>query len=76
LLNDTACSKLIFSSERRKEATDIVAGRAGMKMWEIQPLWELLHGEATQFPFEKKFEDAEHDTAIIIHSSGTTGKLV
>ncbi|KAJ6033651.1 hypothetical protein N7444_011422 [Penicillium canescens] len=73
LLNDTACSKLIFSPERRKEATDIVAGRAGMKMWEIQPLWELLHSEATRFPFEKEFEDAEHDTAMIIHSSGTTG---
>ncbi|KAJ5338907.1 hypothetical protein N7452_005635 [Penicillium brevicompactum] len=73
LLDDTACSKLVFSAERIKEATDIGAQRAGMKMWEIPPLWELLRLEAPPFPFAKKFEDAEDEPAMIIHSSGTTG---
>lgn len=73
LFEATACSKLIFSSERQDEATNIKGERADMKTWEIPPLWELLRGRADLFPFSKTFEDVKDESAIIIHSSGSTG---
>ncbi|KAJ5153496.1 uncharacterized protein N7482_009974 [Penicillium canariense] len=76
MLDETACSKLIFSPERQRDATSIKEGKADLKMWEIPPLWELLHSNAEPFLLSKTFEDAENEPAIIIHSSGSTGQLI
>lgn len=42
-------------------------------MFEIPSLKELLESNASPYPFEKSFQAAENEVAIIIHSSGTTG---
>jgi aryl carrier-like protein len=40
---------------------------------EIPPLADLLHSKGFPYPFNKTYQDAEDEVAIIIHSSGTTG---
>ncbi|KAB8263537.1 hypothetical protein BDV32DRAFT_146354 [Aspergillus pseudonomiae] len=73
LLQSTACSKLVFSAEREREATDINTEESNMKKWEIPSLWELLHRKGGAFPFNKTFEAVKDEPAVVIHSSGSTG---
>lgn len=73
LLKETGCSKFLYSPERYKPVQDLQKVNASIKAWEISGLWEMIDYPADIYSCDRKFNDAENETSIIVHSSGTTG---
>ena len=73
LLNATQCSKFVYSVERREKALEIKSLRAGLETVQLPSWKEMLESSAAPFPLNKTFQEMENDTALILHSSGTTG---
>jgi len=44
------------------------------QFWQVPTLEEMLAEKSEYYPFTKTYDEAERDQAIIIHSSGSTGK--
>lgn len=74
LMEQTDC-KALFTAQG-VHAKDILNCRP-MKHTVIPELEVLLDsGPVPQYPYEKTFEEAEHDPYLILHTSGTTGQPV
>ena len=54
---------------------EIQAFRQDTAFHEVPSIAELLNAEVPPYPYTKSYRDAVDDVAIIIHSSGTTGKF-
>ncbi|KAH8703509.1 NRPS-like enzyme [Talaromyces proteolyticus] len=73
LLKETGCYKFVYSPERYKVVHDLQRVRKNIQSWEVPPLWEMIGYTGNAYPCVREYNDAEDDTSIIIHSSGTTG---
>ncbi|KAJ5992188.1 NRPS-like enzyme [Penicillium sp. IBT 35674x] len=73
ILTATHCQKFIYTSDKHRRVSEIQAAHTSTEVFEIPSLKELLESNASPYPFEKSFQMAEDEIAIIIHSSGTTG---
>lgn len=74
LMEQTDC-KALFTAQG-VHAKDILTSRP-MKHTVIPELEVLLDsGPVPHYPYEKTFEEAEHDPYLILHTSGTTGDPV
>lgn len=75
VLNETACSKFVYSVERQKQVQELQHAQKSMQVWEMPGLWEIFDGKAEFYHCNKQFEDGEDVTSVIIHSSGSTGQF-
>lgn len=74
LMEQTDC-KALFTAQG-VHVKDILASRP-MTHTVIPELEVLLEsGSVPHYPYEKTFEEAEHDPYLILHTSGTTGHPV
>ncbi|KAE8356048.1 NRPS-like enzyme [Aspergillus coremiiformis] len=79
LLSATHCSVLVDGSERRslQDTLDQIEAKCpdlGIERWRIEGMWDIFApSTVTPYPHREHFTDIEDRTAIIIHSSGTTG---
>lgn len=74
LMEQTDC-KALFTAQG-VHVKDILASRP-MRHTVIPELEVLLEsGPVPHYPYEKTFEEAEHDPYLILHTSGTTGDPV
>lgn len=74
LMEQTDC-KSLFTAQG-VHVKDILASRP-MNHTVIPELEVLLQpGHVPHYPYEKTFEEAEHDPYLILHTSGTTGHPV
>ena len=50
--------------------------KAGLKIYGLPSLqWMLDSEKQERYPYDKTYEEAKWDDFVIIHTSGTTGKL-
>ncbi|POS78668.1 hypothetical protein DHEL01_v202945 [Diaporthe helianthi] len=71
LMEQTDC-KALFTAQG-VHVKDILASRP-MESTVIPELEDLLEaGPVPHYPYEKTFEEAEHDPYLVLHTSGTTG---
>ncbi|KAJ5612020.1 hypothetical protein N7510_005214 [Penicillium lagena] len=75
LLKVVGVTKFFTSAERRGRALEIQSFTPGIEVFEVPFLKTMLNAEGDfgSYPFPKTFAEAEDDTVLIIHSSGTTG---
>ncbi|KAJ5818350.1 hypothetical protein N7474_003941 [Penicillium riverlandense] len=74
LLKVIGVTKFFTSAERHGRVLEIQSFTPGIEVFEVPSLTAMLaEGDFGSYPFPKTFAEAEDDTAVIIHSSGTTG---
>ncbi|KAJ6102213.1 hypothetical protein N7486_004640 [Penicillium sp. IBT 16267x] len=74
LLKLIGVTKFVTSAERHGRVLEIQSFTPGIEVFEVPSLKAMLAaGDVGSYPFPKTFAEAEDDTALIIHSSGTTG---
>ncbi|KAE8318762.1 male sterility protein-domain-containing protein [Aspergillus transmontanensis] len=44
-----------------------------LQVWQFPSLDELLNSRVSHYPYNKTYQEAEDETFVILHSSGTTG---
>lgn len=75
LLNLIGVTKFFTSPERHGRVLEIQSFTPGIEVFELPSLKTMLaEGDFGSYPFPKTFAEAEDDVALIIHSSGTTGR--
>ena len=47
-----------------------------MQTFTIPDLWLLLNQKSRPFPFRKSYEESRNDLIFILHTSGSTGKIL
>ncbi|KAJ6029223.1 hypothetical protein N7444_012210 [Penicillium canescens] len=73
LINQTGCSGILFSQELAEQAHKIKSTVGDLKLLEVPTLGRMLEGSPPECFFQKTYSQVEDETAVIIHSSGTTG---
>jgi long-subunit acyl-CoA synthetase (AMP-forming) len=74
VLKATKCSKFVYSDKLQREVQSLQRKNRDMQIWEVPSLWRIFGSKAKSYPYKKSFADVEDQTAVIIHSSGTTGQ--
>jgi acyl-coenzyme A synthetase/AMP-(fatty) acid ligase len=75
LFRATMCNKCVYSPEKVRKVQDFKKFQPELELFEIPSLWEMLATESPLYPYVESFEHAEDTIAMIIHSSGTTGRF-
>jgi hypothetical protein len=66
----------VWLSAEDDTAGPLVGPESGLKLCSLPSLEWMLDNEGQErYPYEKTFEEAKWDEIVIIHTSGTTGKL-
>ncbi|KIM95835.1 hypothetical protein OIDMADRAFT_133809 [Oidiodendron maius Zn] len=74
LLNATKCSKLFYAGPLAAHAQKIAdATPDGLGTFEIPDLEFMVHQVTDHYSYTKTWEEAKRDTAMIVHTSGSTG---
>ncbi|KAJ5654047.1 hypothetical protein N7490_001050 [Penicillium lividum] len=73
VMNATSCTKIVYTPERSRQISDLMAVDNALKSYEAPSLWEVLDDSSPAPLIEEPAEDTEDRVAIYIHSSGTTG---
>lgn len=71
----TKSSKLLFTVEREKQVSAIVANGYTATTIEIPALWDI-YSDSPAPVIQERLEGPEDRVAIFIHTSGTTGKCL
>ena len=79
LLRSGNCSILLFASEYRQKAEQIAESQENLRAWEVMDLWKWFDSPSTPktvSSYCREYTRAkEEETAIILYSSGTTGRI-
>ena len=76
LLEQTKCNKFLYANEVSQKIHEIQTQKKDLQTFMIQSLDELLQDYDKHYPYDKKFQDARWDPVLILHSSGSTGKVL
>lgn len=76
LLKATTCSKFFFTEERRPRILEIKALCSSLDIFSVPAVKTMLEDKSglRHYAYTKSYADAEDETILIIHSSGTTGE--
>lgn len=76
LLKATTCSKFFFTEERQTRILEIQALCSTLDIFQVPAVKTMLADKSglRHYAYTKSYADAEDDTILIIHSSGTTGE--
>lgn len=74
LIAATSCKVWLYPEDG--PTGPLVGLESGLKLCALPSLeWMLYNEEQERYPYDKTFEEAKWDEIVIIHTSGTTGKL-
>lgn len=73
LLETTGCSGILFSSTSKLQVEEIKAFKASVAVMEVPKFEQMVTNFSRYYPYDTVYQAIEDETAIIIHSSGTTG---
>ena len=74
LLEQTECSKFFCSPEMAPLVRKLQVEKAGLDVFEVPSLADLILGRTEYYSYKEVFEDARWNPILILHSSGSTGK--
>lgn len=72
-MSATGCTKIVYTPERSRQISDLIAADTSLEAWEAPGLWEVFDDSSPGPVIQEPAEDHEDRVAIYIHSSGTTG---
>ena len=76
LFEQTECKKFFHPAELSPKIEALKATLNELESFVVESLEEMLQGEDKPFPFEATYDDACWDPVLVLHSSGSTGKIV
>lgn len=75
LIEATRCTAWVYAGDEAASLAKEVG--AGLKLCTLPSLeWCLDSKGHKDYPYNKTFEEAKFDVILIIHTSGTTGKIL
>lgn len=76
LLDQTQCSKFLVSPEMMPKAKAQQQEKPQLEVLQVPSLDDMLVDSSEHYPFEKDFATAKFEPIVVLHSSGSTGKLL
>ena len=76
LLEQTKCTKFLYTTEVSQKIRDLQAQKKDLQTFAVQSLNDMLRGPSEHYSYEVKFSDVRFDPVLILHSSGSTGKVM
>lgn len=73
LLDKTGCSGVLFSSTLKHQVEEMKASKADLTVIEMPSFERMIANFSRYYPYDTAYGAIEDETAVIIHSSGTTG---
>jgi hypothetical protein len=75
LIAETKCCTLLAAEGATSVFEDIRNSRPDLRLLTLPSFDECLNtgGTAVHYPYERDYEEAQHDPILILHTSGTTG---
>lgn len=75
LLEQTECSKFLYSPEVTQKVHDLRLGKESLQIFAVPSLDNMIRGYSKHYPYEAVFADVRWDPILILHSSGSTGTV-
>ena len=75
LLEQTQCKKFLYAIEISPKVQSLKAAISDLQTWTVESLDEMLQGESKKYAYEAAYEQARWDPVLVLHSSGSTGKI-
>jgi len=75
LLEQTKCSKFLYSPELAPITKALLAAKEDLRCFQVLSFEEMLLANAEPYPYDYTFEEAARKPILILHSSGSTGIL-
>lgn len=78
LMNATESNKLLYAAELGPLMKPLQTLAPAAEFVAVPAFQEMLDGDgkSTPYPYEKTFEEARNDPIIVLHSSGSTGRMM
>ncbi|OBT62463.1 hypothetical protein VE03_08625 [Pseudogymnoascus sp. 23342-1-I1] len=73
LLEATNSTVVLYSDHVKGHATQLKSLAAGLQIIEVPDLEEMINTPSEPYPYNKSWEEAKDDIALILHTSGSTG---
>ena len=75
LLEQTKCSKFVYGNEVSQKVHALQTEKKNLQIFANQSLGDMLLEYNKHYPYDVKFSDVRWDPVLILHSSGSTGKV-
>ena len=75
LLEQTKSTKFLYGIELSDKVHDLQKQKKNLHTFTVQSLSDMLQEHSTHYPYEVEFSDVRWDPVLILHSSGSTGKI-
>ncbi|KNG87110.1 hypothetical protein ANOM_005305 [Aspergillus nomiae NRRL 13137] len=72
LFRAVGCKCLLWGGQSQSAQAQAVIPE--LQVWQFPSLDELLNSSVAHYPYHKTYREAENETFVILHSSGTTGQ--
>ena len=74
IIERTECTRVLYGAEMDTIVQGLHSGADNLVCTAFVSLREILDMEPRAFPYEKYFQQEKNKPALVIHTSGTTGK--
>lgn len=74
-MNQTGSNKVLYASELTPLANSLQSVATSVSIDPIPSFQEMLDSNPEPYPYEKSFDEAKDDPIVVLHSSGSTGKI-
>lgn len=75
-MSETGSDKLLYAAELAPLIKPLQALTSSITSDVVPSVKVMLDSESGPYPYTKSFEEARNDPIAVLHSSGSTGKLV
>ena len=65
----------MYSNEVSQKVHDLQAEKKDLQILAVQSLGDMVLDYDKHYPYEVKFSDVRWDPVLVLHSSGSTGKV-
>ena len=76
LLRSTNCTKFFYTLQLANNLTGLWREKKDLKFFAVHGLDDMLEGTAKEFVYNSSYERVRWDPILVLHSSGSTGRLV
>ena len=76
LLEQTQCTKFLHTTEVSRIAHHLQSGKKDLHALVIPSLHDLFPLSVQHYPYKASYEENCWDPVLILHSSGSTGKML
>lgn len=74
-MNQTGSTKLLYTAEFAPMIKPLQALEGSITSDVVPSFQEMLESNPKPYPYEKGFDEARNDPVVVLHSSGSTGKI-